>query len=90
MPDPKRVTIRHPKDGREYSIESSDFTNPGVHPEKVSYAAQGFEIVAHVDGTAYDGPKSQREIDKIVEARQAAREERAAAKADKDGGKGRG
>ncbi len=79
MPEQKRVTIAH-ADGREYSIRPADFTNPRVSPEKQSYADQGFRIVAHVDGTPYEGPKTKREIERAAEERQAAREERGADK----------
>lgn len=72
----KRVNIVH-RDGREYSIEPKDFTRANLHPDGVgSYADQGFRIVNHVDGTAYDGPKTKREIEKLSEERAAARQEK--------------
>lgn len=91
MPEQQRVNIAH-RDGREYSIRPADFTNARVSPEGKSYAEQGFRIVGHVDGTPYDGPATQREIDQAAEERRAAREAKAAEKTpdDKGGGKAKG
>lgn len=72
MPD-KYVTIVH-ADGREFSILPKNFTSPRTSPDRESYAARGFRIVGYTDGTPYDGPTSQREIDRAAEARQAARQ----------------
>lgn len=80
MPETKRVNIAH-LDGREYSILPADFTNPKLSRDKRSYADQGFEIVAHVDGTPYVGPRTKREIEQAAESRQAAREAQVATKA---------
>jgi hypothetical protein len=76
MPD-KYVTIVH-ADGREFSVLPKDFTSPRTSPDRESYAERGFKIVGYTDGTPYDGPTSQREIDRAAEERQAAREAQAA------------
>lgn len=73
MPEQKRVTIVH-ADGREYSILPRDFDRATVHPRGVgSYADQGFRIVAHEDGSPYEGPKTKREIEQAAEQRLTAR-----------------
>jgi hypothetical protein len=85
MPQQQRVTIRHPKTGAEYLIEPKDFTVKDVSPEKESYADQGFDIVGYANGEPYEGPKNQREIEQAAEARVAAREAAAPAKAEPKG-----
>lgn len=79
MPDTRMVVIRNPKTGREGAILPADFTRKNVHPDGAgSYAEQGYVIERYEDGSEYQGPKSQLEIDKAAEAKQTAR----AAKAD--------
>ena len=79
---PRMVRIVH-RDGREAAIEPKDFTRKNVHPDGKTYAEQGFRIDRYEDGAEYDGPKSQREIDKSAEERQAARTEKPKAEAKK-------
>lgn len=73
MPDTRMVIIRHP-DGREGAILPRDFTVKNVSPDRKSYAEQGYHIVGYEDGSSFDGPKSQREIDRVAEDRAAQRE----------------
>lgn len=72
MPDTRMVRIYH-RDGREGAILPADFTRKNLHPDDKSYAEQGFRIDRYEDGSVYDGPKSQREIEKAAEQRQTAR-----------------
>lgn len=61
-----RVIIRHPKDGREYGIDSADFKrrklteNPETG-EPMTLEAAGFEIVSMADGSPYEPPASRGE-----------------------------
>lgn len=72
MADDRMVNIRHPKTGREFAILPKAFTRANVFPEGVgSYAEQGYEIDRYEDGSEYDGPKSQKELDKAAEVKQA-------------------
>lgn len=70
MPDTRMVIIRHP-DGREGAILPRDFTVKNVSPDRKSYAEQGFVIERYEDGSEYAGPKSQHEIDRAAEVKQA-------------------
>lgn len=75
MPDTRMVIIRHPSTGQEAAILPADFTRKNAHPRGAgSYAEQGYMIDRYEDGSAFEGPKSQREIDKAAEERAAARE----------------
>lgn len=56
---PRRVIIEH-KDGREYSILSSDFDAKDAHADGKSYKDQGFRRVRWEDsGEPYEAPKKE-------------------------------
>lgn len=86
MPDTRMVNIKHPQTGHEYAVLPADFTKKTLHADGKSYAEVGFEILGYEDGSEYDGPKSQREIDKVTAERA---EKREAAKAEKPEPKGK-